>query len=101
MNRPAAIPAVKSSFKAKSYPWGGGSYHWRRLSTPYGDFPITPDTVGPWGQAHGALGINNNAIWDPQHNRMTGGIELHSGMDDELLTEGCIAIAGSKVGSLE
>lgn len=62
-------------------------------SIPFGDFPIgTP--VGPWGAAHGAIGINNGSIWDAKLGRNRSGIELHAGMSDTLLTEGCMAVAG-------
>lgn len=66
---------------------GGGSQH-----IPYGDYPITPGTIGPWGAAHGAIGVNNNAIWDSELGRMRSGIELHPG-HGSLFTAGCIAIA--------
>jgi hypothetical protein len=76
------------------YHWGsgGGGY----ASMPFGDYPITPGTIGAWGQAHGALGVNNNQMWDPVLRRMRAGIELHSGSSDALITEGCMAIAGAQ-----
>lgn len=61
-------------------------------SIPYGVYPITPDTIGPWGMAHGALGLNNDKIWDPKHQRMTAGIELHAWPSKPLVSEGCVAI---------
>jgi hypothetical protein len=63
---------------------------------PYGSYPVTPNTIGAWGQAHGALGINNNQIWDAELGRMRGGIEFHSGSSDALITQGCMAIAGDQ-----
>ena len=63
---------------------------------PFGDYPVTPDAIGPWGQAHGALGINNGVIPDAELGRDRTGIELHAGSSDKLITEGCLAIAGSQ-----
>ena len=65
-----------------------------RGSIPYGDYPVTPNTIGPWRRAHGALGINNNAIYDPKLGATRGGIEFHAGMSDKLISQGCVAIAG-------
>ena len=63
-------------------------------SIPYGDYPVTPNEIGAWGKAHGAIGINHGSIWDPMSGRERGGIELHAGHTDELITHGCMAIAG-------
>ena len=63
-------------------------------SIPYGDYPVTPNEIGAWGKAHGAIGINHGSIWDPMLGRERGGIELHAGHTDELITHGCMAIAG-------
>jgi hypothetical protein len=76
------------------YPWGSGGSGY--ASMPFGDYPITPGTIGAWGQAHGALGVNNNKMFDPVLGRMRNGIELHSGSSDALITEGCMAIAGAR-----
>lgn len=64
---------------------------WRRGSMPYGDFPITPDEVGPWGSAHGAIGLNDNSMWDPQLNDSREGVEMHAG--DDGASAGCFVIA--------
>jgi hypothetical protein len=77
---------------------GGESFHFGsggglRQHIPFGDYPITPGSIGPWGMAHGAIGLNNNAIWDSSLNRMRTGIEMHPGHGDALFTAGCIAIA--------
>jgi len=61
-------------------------------SIPYGVYPVTPDTIGPWGRAHGAIGLNNNRIWDSKHQRMTAGIELHGWPYKPIYSEGCVAI---------
>jgi hypothetical protein len=80
--------------EGNKFPFGSGGAGRRHI--PYGDYPITPGTVGSWGAAHGALGINNNQIWDPVLGRMRDGIELHAGMSDHAITAGCIAIAGNR-----
>jgi hypothetical protein len=79
---------------------GGRLYHFGSGGAPghphipYGDYPVTPGTVGAWGAAHGALGINNNRIWDPTLHRYREGIEFHAGSSLNSITQGCIAIAG-------
>jgi hypothetical protein len=73
-----------------SYAFGSGG---AGNSIPAGDYPITPGSIGAWGAAHGAIGINNNAIWDSSLGRFRRGIELHAGHSSRLITEGCIAIA--------
>lgn len=78
--------------EGRSYPFGTGGRG--RGSIPYGDYPITPGTVGPWGAAHGAIGLNNNSMWDPALRSTRQGIEIHSGSSDADITSGCIAIAG-------
>jgi hypothetical protein len=80
--------------EGRQYKFGSGGAGY--ASIPPGDYPITPGTIGPWGQAHGALGINYNQIWDERLRRYREGIELHSGSSDELITEGCMAIAGDQ-----
>ena len=88
------------TYGGKEYRWGSGGArndYGYKATMPYGDVPITGPAMGPIGQRMGALEINKNQIWDPQHNRMTGGIELHpDGMSDKLLTQGCIGIAGNQ-----
>jgi hypothetical protein len=79
------------SLAGESFHFGSGGG--RRQHIPFGDYPITPGTIGAWGQAHGAIGLNNNAIWDSTLNRMRRGIEMHPGHGDALFTAGCIAIA--------
>jgi hypothetical protein len=82
------------------YMEGFGKFHWGSGgagsgSIPYGDYPITPGTVGPWGSAHGAIGLNNNAIRDPKTGRLREGIELHASSSrdlDHLYTLGCFAV---------
>jgi hypothetical protein len=80
--------------EGRQYRFGSGGAG--NASIPAGDYPITPGAIGPWGRAHGAIGINNNRIWDERLHRDRQGIELHSGSSDALITEGCIAIAGSQ-----
>jgi len=80
--------------EGEHYRFGSGGHG--NAPIPPGDYPITPNTIGPWGRAHGALGINNNAIWDSSLGRMRRGIELHAGSSDQLITEGCVAIAGAQ-----
>jgi hypothetical protein len=83
--------------EGEQYRFGsGGAHGGTSAPIPYGDYPITPNTIGAWGAAHGALGINNNAINDPNIGRVRRGIELHAGSSDSLITEGCIAIAGAR-----
>lgn len=86
----------------KSYRFGTGGMG--RGSIPYGDYPVTPGEEGPKGKSWGAIGINHNEIWDPKLKSMRGGILFHSGQGlevnngsgDQIITEGCIAIAGKE-----
>ena len=80
--------------EGQKYHFGSGVAGYE--SIPYGNYPITPNTIGAWGQAHGAMGINNNKIWDEKLGRNRNGIEFHAGMSDQLLTKGCMAIAGKE-----
>jgi hypothetical protein len=80
------------AMEGNGYQFGSGGGGHRHI--PFGDYPVTPETIGPWGTAHGAIGINGNQIYDPILKRMRSGIELHAGSSDQLLTEGCMAIAG-------
>jgi hypothetical protein len=75
-------------------PFGSGGYR-GSAPIPYGNYPITPGSVGAWGASHGALGINNGTIWDPTLGRNREGIELHAG-GDSLISEGCVVIPRSK-----
>lgn len=88
----------KLEIDGKLYDYGTGGVP-GYFSIPYGSFPITPDAIGPWGRRHGALGINDDSIYDEQHHRMTEGIELHPSRSDDpdkLISEGCIAIRRSE-----
>ena len=75
----------------ETFQYGSGG-HGGLPHIPFGNYPITPGTIGAWGRAHGAIGINNNQIWDPALGRMRAGIEFHAGSDDNLLSAGCMAI---------
>lgn len=77
------------SFNGKQYPFGSGGVP-GHPHIPYGDYPITPNAIGEWGLEHGALGLNNDHIWDADLGRWREGIELHPG-SGQLFTEGCIA----------
>ena len=74
----------------ESYRFGSGGVR-GASSIPFGDYPITPNGIGPWGRAHGALGINNDHIYDKALGRMREGIEMHIGHSMNLITEGCLA----------
>jgi len=63
---------------------------------PYGTYPVTPEAIGSWGRAHGALGINQNRIWDASLGRYRQGIEFHAASSEAAITAGCIAIAGGQ-----
>jgi hypothetical protein len=80
--------------EGKAYHFGSGGAG--RQHIPYGDWQVTPGAIGPWGQAHGALGIAGGSIWDPTLHRYREGIELHPGSSDDSITAGCIAIAGNQ-----
>jgi hypothetical protein len=47
----------------KIYNFGTGGHG--RGSIPFGDYPITPNEVGHWGERHDAIGINGNFIRIP------------------------------------
>jgi|GEM_PF-5020776 len=81
--------------EGRHYQWGSGGEK-GAAPIPPGNYPITPGAVGPWGRAHGAIGVNNNFIYDPRLGRARVGIELHAGSSDELITKGCVAIAGNQ-----
>jgi hypothetical protein len=81
-------------FDGQKYDFGSGGG--KNPSIPYGNYPITPNSIGPWGKDHGAIGINNNVIPDAKIGRDRTGIEIHAATNPELITQGCIAIAGSQ-----
>lgn len=85
--------------EGKKYKFGSGGNGYS--SIPYGHYPITPDTIGPWGRAHNAIGINNNKIWDPKLKRDRNGIEFHASSSDSFITEGCIGVAGKQYPQLK
>lgn len=70
-------------------------------SIPFGTYPVTPDAIGPWGRANGALGINGNQIWDKTLGRMRTGIEFHAASNARMLTAGCIGIAREQYGTFK
>ena len=82
--------AVK--LEGESYDYGSGNGKGKN-SIPIGTYPITPGTIGPWGRANNALGINNNQIWDKTLGRMRDGIEFHAASNANKMSAGCIAIA--------
>lgn len=75
-------------------PFGSGGYR-GSAPIPYGDYPMTPGSIGAWGQSHGALGINGGTIWDPTLGRNREGIEMHAG-GSNLISEGCVVVPKSK-----
>ena len=79
----------------RTYAFGSGGSRGSN-SIPFGTYPITPGTIGPWGRRNGAIGINNNAIYDKSLGRMRQGIEIHAAHSASMVTQGCIAIAGSQ-----
>ncbi|MER2193330.1 hypothetical protein ABS771_08465 [Methylobacterium brachiatum] len=79
------------SMDGQTYQYGSGG-HRGSNSIPAGVYPLTPGAIGPWGRQHGALGINNNRIWDAQLGRFRDGIELHSASSAKMLSAGCLAI---------
>lgn len=82
-------------FEGQQYRFGSGASA-EHPSIPYGDYPITPSTIGPWGQAHGALGINDDQIWDAKLGRYRTGIELHPAQTTGIKTEGCIGVVADQ-----
>ena len=70
-------------------------------SIPFGDYEITPDAVGAWGKAHGALGIANGQIWDKTLGRMRTGIELHAAHSANMISSGCLAFAKDQFGEVK
>jgi hypothetical protein len=93
LNRPSYFRG-KLNFAGDQYNFGTGGAG--RGSIPYGDYPITPNAIGPWGRAHGAIGINDNVIPDAKIGDTRRGIELHAGTNPDLITQGCVAIAGDQ-----
>lgn len=87
----------KIQLEGETYDFGSGG-HRGANSIPFGTHKITPGTIGPWGQAHGALGIAGNAIWDRTLGRMRTGIEFHAASSASKLSAGCVAIARSQYG---
>ena len=72
----------------KIYNFGTGGHG--RGSIPFGDYPITPNEVGHWGERHDAIGINGNFIPDPKYpGQPRKGIEFHHGL---YVSSGCIVI---------
>ena len=72
----------------KIYNFGTGGHG--RGSIPFGDYPITPNEVGHWGERHDAIGINGNFIPDPKYpGQPRKGIEFHQGL---YVSSGCIVI---------
>ena len=74
----------------EAYKFGSGGVR-GASSIPFGNYPITPNAIGAWGRANGAIGINNDHIWDKSLGRMRDGIEMHVGHSFNLITEGCLA----------
>ena len=91
-----AVPHAPSRIKGElrigdlRVPFGSGGEGW---SLDYGDYPITPKDIGPWGSRHGAIGLAGDEIYDRRLGRDREGIELHAATNDSLMTEGCVAIA--------
>jgi hypothetical protein len=96
--RPTHIGGALTAF-GKKFTFGSGALRGESdQSIPYGNYTVG-GPVGPWGTAHGAIGIQNGRIWDPKEKRYRAGIELHgwnAETEDRLLSEGCMAIAGSQ-----
>jgi hypothetical protein len=86
--RPRQISGV-IKVEDKEYQFGSGG---RGQSIPYGDYLITPDSVGSWGSKHGAIGVANGTIPDPKLHRDRDGIELHAATNGKLETDGCVSI---------
>ncbi|MER2197169.1 phage tail tape measure protein [Methylobacterium brachiatum] len=82
----------KIDVEGAKFDFGSGG-HRGSNSIPFGTYPITPDAIGPWGRANGAIGINSNAIWDQSLGRMRTGIEFHAASNARMLTAGCIGVA--------
>lgn len=80
------------SMDGKNYRFYSGGFG---PSIPYGDYPVTPGSIGAWGKANGALGIQRGHIWDPENNRYRTGIELHKAGTSHM-TEGCVSIDASQ-----
>lgn len=60
---------------------------------PRGDWPITPNVMGPWGTAHNAIGLNNDQpMPDATAGRDRTGIEIHAALNQGLITAGCVGI---------
>jgi len=86
-------PHIRGNLKlgGVSYAFGSG-IDASEPHIPFGDYPITPGEIGAWGQAHGAIGVNHNVIWDPRLGRNREGIEIHCGHLPYLYSHGCVAI---------
>ena len=78
-----------------SYRFGSGGVR-GSASIPFGDHEITPNSIGPWGRSVGALGLDNEKMWDKTLGRMRTGIEMHLGHSANLITEGCVAFEKSQ-----
>ncbi len=82
----------KLALDGKAYDFGSGGNRGAN-SIPMGDYEVTPDAVGAWGKANGALGIANGHIWDKTLGRMREGIELHAAHSANMISSGCLAFA--------
>jgi hypothetical protein len=74
-----------------TYEFASGGHGW---SIPLGTVKITPEAVGSWGSRHGAIGLNNDSIYDPQLGRDREGIELHPA--SHMASAGCVVIDRSR-----
>jgi hypothetical protein len=92
----AAPGQIRSNIAVNGHTYEFGSGGAGRGAIPEGHYPITPNEMGAWGQAHGAIGINHNAIYDKNIGDYRRGIEFHSATNDRLITQGCISVAGDK-----
>ena len=73
------------------YQFASGGNGW---SIPLGTVRITPETVGSWGSRHGAIGLAEDTIYDPQLGRDREGIELHPA--SHMASAGCVVIDRSR-----
>lgn len=76
--------------------FASGGTNW---SIPYGDFPVTPESVGSWGSRHGAIGLNDGTIYDKQLGRDRDGIEIHA--SGHMASAGCVVVSHSDFGALK
>ena len=86
--RPKQITGI-IKIQGKEYEFGSGGLG---QSIPYGDYLITPNSIGSWGSKHGAIGLANGSIPDPKLHRDRDGIELHAATNGNLETHGCVSI---------